>query len=217
MIGERKGRTVPVTESMIWAAYKQVKRKKGSAGVDKKSIKKFDGDMSKNLYKIFNRMSSGSYFAPPVKEVEIPKDGGKVRKLGIPTVSDRIAQTVVKNYLEERMEQLFTESSYGYRPLKSQHDAIEAVKKNCKDTAWVIDMDIQGFFDEIDHELLWKAIDQKVPEKWVKMYVKRWLEAPVQEKDGKLRQNKGKGTPQGGVISPMLANLYLHYALDITR
>lgn len=198
---------------MVWRAYRKVRANKGSAGVDKISMKTFDENLSKNLYKIWNRMSSGSYFPKPVKEVIIPKSNGGERKLGIPSISDRIAQEVVKTYLEPRFEAVFLPESYGYRPNKNAHQALEEVRKNVRNYAWVIDMDIKRFFDEVDHELLMKAIEKHVGEKWVKMYIKRWLETPVQTKEG-IEPKQGQGTPQGGVISPLLANLFLHYVLD---
>ncbi len=210
---ETKSKPVPITKDMVRTAYRKVRSNKGSAGVDEVSLEKFNENLYKNLYKIWNRMASGSYFPEPVKEVIVSKlDGGK-RKLGVPTISDRIAQEVVKNYLEPRFEALFLPQSYGYRPKKSAHQAIEEVRQNVRQYAWVIDMDIKSFFDEINHELLMKAIDKHVPEKWVKMYIRRWLEAPVQTKDG-LVYRDGQGSPQGGVISPLLSNLFLHYVLD---
>jgi group II intron reverse transcriptase/maturase len=209
-----KSTTVPITKQMVKEAYRKVKSNQGSAGIDKVSIQEFDENLLDNLYVLWNRMSSGSYFPKPVREVEIPKSDGSKRKLGIPTVSDRIAQEVIKAYLEPRLEKVFSEQSYGYRPLKSAHQAIEEVKKNTRNYAWVIDMDIKSFFDEVNHELLMKAIDCHVDESWVKMYIKRWLESPSQSKDGKQTHKHGKGTPQGGVISPLLANLFLHYVLD---
>lgn len=174
----------------------------------------YQADLQNNLYKLWNRLSSGSYFPQPVREVSIPKANGSKRLLGIPTVSDRIAQQVVKSYLEPRLEAAFVDNSYGYRPLKSAHQAVEAVRENVRNYAWVVDMDIKSFFDEVDHELLLKALDCHVTESWVKMYVKRWLEIPSQSADGILHPKEGKGTPQGGVISPLLSNLYLHYVLD---
>lgn len=209
-----KSTSVPITKQMVKEAYRKVRSNQGSAGMDKVSIQEFDENLLDNLYVLWNRMSSGSYFPKPVREVEIPKSDGSKRKLGIPTVSDRIAQEVIKTYLEPRLEKVFSEQSYGYRPLKSAHQAIEEVKKNTRSHAWVIDMDIKAFFDEVDHELLMKAIDCHVDESWVKMYIKRWLEVPSQSKDGKQTPKKGSGTPQGGVISPLLANLFLHYVLD---
>jgi group II intron reverse transcriptase/maturase len=159
-------------------------------------------------------MSSGSYFPKPVKEVVISKSGGGERKLGIPTISDRIAQEVVKTYLEPRMEAVFSKNSFGYRPKRSAHDALQKVRENVRQYSWVVDMDIKAFFDEVNHELLLKAVDKLVSEKWVKMYIVRWLECPVQTSKGEIIQKKGMGTPQGGVISPLLANLFLHYVLD---
>ena len=199
---------------MVWEAYKKVRASKGSAGVDSVSMEEFDANRSKYLYKLWNRMASGSYFPPPVKEVEIPKKDGKVRKLGIPTISDRVGQMVVKDYIEPRLEKEFSPNSYGYRPNKNAHQALESVRKNCWKTDWVIDLDIKGFFDNIDHHKLMLAVEKHVPEKWVQLYIKRWLNTPVLTKSGELVEKQGKGTPQGGVISPILANLFLHYALD---
>ena len=209
-----ESKPIPITKKMVKEAYRKVNSNKGSAGVDKESLEKFQENLLENLYKIWNRMSSGSYFPQAVKEVVIPKAGGGERKLGIPTISDRIAQEVVKTYLEPRMEAIFSPNSYGYRPNKSAHDALEKVKKNVRQYSWVVDMDIKAFFDEVDHELLLKAVDKHVGEKWAKMYIVRWLECPIQTSKGELIQKKGEGTPQGGVISPLLANLFLHYVLD---
>ena len=211
---ETESKTVPITKQMVKEAYRKVKANQGSAGVDKESLEEFQADLLNNLYKLWNRLSSGSYFPKTVREVSIPKANGGKRKLGIPTVSDRIAQQVIKSYVEPILEAVFEHNSYGYRPLKSAHQAIEAVAANVKQYAWVVDMDIKSFFDEVDHELLMKALDCHVEEKWVKMYIKRWLEASIQTQDGTLITKEGKGTPQGGVISPLLSNLYLHYVLD---
>ena len=212
---ETKSRTVPITKVMVWEAFKKVRSNQGSAGVDKESLEIFQQDLGNNLYQLWNKMSSGSYFPKPVREVLIPKsDGKKKRKLGIPTVTDRIAQEVIKSYLEPRLEKEFSDHSYGYRPMKSAHDAIKEVRENLKVYGWVLDMDIKSFFDEVNHVLLMKALDCHVEEKWVKMYIKRWLEAPSQSLDGTLTYKEGRGTPQGGVISPLLANLFLHYVLD---
>jgi RNA-directed DNA polymerase len=205
---------IPVTKHMVWNAYKKVRANKGSAGIDGESLKDFEERLADNLYKVWNRLSSGTYFPPPVKEVEIPKADGKTRKLGIPTVGDRVAQMVIKDYLEPRMEAIFHESSYGYRPNRSAHDALQKARRNCWLFNWVIDIDIKGFFDNIDHSKMLLAIDKHVNEKWVKMYIIRWLTAPVQKQDKELVYKNGKGTPQGGVISPLLANLFLHYAFD---
>lgn len=207
-------KSVPISTQMITEAYKKVKSNKGSGGVDKLSMEQFDADKSKHLYKLWNRMSSGSYFPPPVKEVEIPKKDGSVRKLGIPTISDRVGQMVVKMFIEPRLEKIFSKNSYGYRPNKNAHQALTSVRENCWKTDWVIDLDIKGFFDNIDHNLLMLAVEKHVSEKWVRMYIQRWLETPVLTKSNNLINKQGKGTPQGGVISPLLANLFLHYAFD---
>lgn len=207
-------KSVPISKEQIWLAYKKVKSNQGSAGVDGISMEEFDAQRSKHLYKLWNRMASGSYFPPAVKEVEIPKKDGKVRKLGIPTIADRVAQTVVKDYLEARFEKIFSPNSYGYRPDKSAHQALEKVRQNCRKTDWVIDLDIKGFFDNIDHDRLMLAVQKHVSEKWCLTYIQRWLTMPVQTKSGELIQKQGKGTPQGGVISPLLANLFLHYVMD---
>ena len=205
---------IPVSKRMVWEAYKKVKANQGAAGVDGESLKTFEENISGNLYKVWNRLASGTYFPPPVKEVEIPKADGKTRKLGIPTVGDRVAQMVVKDYLEPRMEAIFHENSYGYRPKRNAHDALTKARRNCWLFNWVIDLDIKGFFDNIDHAKLLLAVGKHVEEKWVIMYIKRWLTAPVQTPDGVLMAKQGRGTPQGGVISPLLANLFLHYAFD---
>lgn len=207
-------KSIPISHPMVWEAYKKVRSNQGSAGVDQISMEQFDAERSKHLYKLWNRMASGSYFPPPVKEVEIPKKDGKIRKLGIPTIGDRVAQMVVKEYLEPRFEQIFSPHSYGYRPNRNAHQALESVRSNCKKTDWVIDLDIKGFFDNIDHGKLLLAIEKHVSEKWCILYIERWLQMPVQTKSGELVQKQGKGTPQGGVISPLLANLFLHYAMD---
>lgn len=208
-------KSIPISRPMIWEAYKKVRSNQGSAGVDQISMDEFDADRSKHLYKLWNRMASGSYFPPPVKEVEVPKKDGKVRKLGIPTIGDRVAQMAVKDYLESRFEQIFSPHSYGYRPKRNAHQALESVRENCRKTDWVIDLDIKGFFDNIDHNKLMLAVEKHVPEKWCIMYILRWLQMPVLIKSGELIQKQGKGTPQGGVISPLLANLFLHYAMDM--
>lgn len=205
----------PVSKQMVMEAYKKVKTKGKACGVDNESMEDFEKKLNGNLYKIWNRLASGTYFPPAVKEVEILKDDGKIRKLGIPTISDRIAQTVIKDYMEEEVDKLFHENSYGYRPMKSAHQALEKARENVMKYDWVIDLDIKGFFDNINHELILKALDKVVAEKWIKMYCKRWLEMPVQKKDGEIIAKEGKGTPQGGVISPLLANLFLHYAFDM--
>jgi len=207
-------KTIPIEYDWVVRAYRKVKKGGKAVGIDKESWKEFDKKLDGNLYVIWNRMTSGSYHPQAVKEVEIPKKDGKKRKLGIPTLRDRIAQQVVKEYMEKEVDRIFHDNSYGYRPLKSAHQAIEQVKQNCYKQDWVIDMDIKAFFDEIDHELMLKAVSHVMEEQWVKMYVKRWLEMPIEKADGNQIGREGKGTPQGGVISPLLANLYLHFTLD---
>jgi group II intron reverse transcriptase/maturase len=208
-------KSIPITKRMVWESYKKVRKNKGAAGIDDETIAMYEERLEDNLYILWNRMSSGSYFPPPVLEVEILKDDGKrKRKLGIPTVNDRVAQQVIKSYLEPRFEAQFSRQSYGYRPLKNAHQAVEQVRKNIRIYHWVIDMDISSFFDKMSHELLMKAIDRHVEEKWVKMYITRWLTAPIEDRKGNRRLRNGEGTPQGGVISPLLANLFLHYAFD---
>jgi len=214
MIFEERTRPLPISGAMVERAYRKVRSNGGGAGVDGVSLLDFEEKLPANLYKLWNRMSSGSYFPPAVKEQEIAKSDGKKRKLGIPTVGDRIAQQVVKDYLEERFESIFHENSYGYRPLKSAHQALTCVTANVREYAWVIDLDIKSFFDTVSHEKLMLALDKHVEEKWVKMYIKRWLEAPIVEQDGNVTHRAGEGTPQGGVISPLLSNLYLHYTFD---
>lgn len=199
---------------MVWEAYQKVRSNKGNAGIDAISMKEFDANRSKYLYKLWNRMASGSYFPPPVKEVEIPKKDGSIRKLGIPTISDRVGQMVVKKFIEPRLEAVFSPNSYGYRPNRNAHQALSKVRENCWNQNWVIDLDIKGFFDNIDHDKLMLAVERHVTEKWVVLYIKRWLEASVITKSGEQIKKQGKGTPQGGVISPLLANLFLHYAFD---
>lgn len=197
----------------VWEAYKRVKANKGAAGVDEESIEDFEKRLKKNLYKIWNRMSSGSYLPPPVRTVKIPKANGGERKLGIPTVSDRIAQQVVKTRLEPEVDRLFHADSYGYRPGKSALDAVGKARERCWRYDWVLDLDIKGFFDNLDQTLLMRAVKKHAKDQWLVLYIERWLKAPVQEEDGKLIPRE-KGTPQGGVISPLLANLFLHYAFD---
>lgn len=207
-------KSIPITKRMIWESYKKVRKNKGAAGIDEETIEMYEQRLEDNLYMLWNRMSSGSYFPPPVLEVEIPKNDGRKRKLGIPTVNDRVAQQVLKNYLEQRFEAEFSPESYGYRPLKSAHQAVDQVRRNVRHYHWVIDMDISGFFDNMSHDLLQRAIERHVQEKWAKMYITRWLQAPIEDRKGNTRTRDGKGTPQGGVISPLLANLFLHYAFD---
>jgi len=203
-----------ISKRLVWESYQVVKAKKGSAGVDSESLVDFEDNLKNNLYKIWNRMSSGTYFPPPVLEVEIPKrDGGK-RKLGIPTVSDRIAQGVVKRFLEPLAEPSFHEDSYGYRPGKSALDAVGKARQRCWKYDWVVDLDISKFFDSLDHALLMRAVRKYTTCGWALLYIERWLVAPLQTQEGKLVA-RDKGTPQGGVISPLLANIFLHFAFDL--
>lgn len=207
-------KTVPIEYYDVARAYQKVRNGGKAVGIDHESWTDFDKNPERNLYVIWNRLASGSYHPQPVKEVEIPKKDGSKRKLGIPTLRDRIAQEVIRDYMEKRIDKLFHENSYGYRPLKSAHQAVEQVRQNSFRHGWAIDMDISKFFDEVDHDLILKAVSHVMEEKWVLMYVERWLKMPVQKKDGTVEPRQGKGTPQGGVISPILANLYLHFALD---
>jgi RNA-directed DNA polymerase len=202
-----------IAKHEVVQAYKRVKAKGGAAGVDGVSLGRFEADLKRNLYRIWNRMSAGSYFAPEVKRVEIPKADGKTRPLGVPTVADRIAQMVVKQRLEPVLDPVFHADSYGYRPGKSAKDAVAKARKRCWKQDWVLDLDIQGFFDNLDWSLLMKAVRKHAPVAWVTLYIERWLRADVRMPDGAV-QKREKGTPQGGVISPLLANLFLHYAFD---
>ena len=202
-----------VPKSLVWEAYKRVKANKGAAGVDRCSMEMFEKDLKKNLYKIWNRMSSGTYFPPAVKAVEIPKPGG-TRILGVPTVADRIAQTVVALTLEVRTEAIFHDDSYGYRPKRSALQAVERCRQRCWKRDWVLDLDVQKFFDSVDHALMVKAVEANTDRRWVVLYVKRWLVAPLQLPDGTLQQ-RDRGTPQGSAVSPVLANMFMHYAFDM--
>jgi group II intron reverse transcriptase/maturase len=203
-----------IAKRAVWEAYQQVKANRGSAGIDGESIAMFDEKLPRNLYKLWNRMSSGSYFPPPVKQVEIPKATGGTRKLGIPTVSDRIAQTVVKRAIEPILEPVFHEDSYGYRPGKSAKQAVAVTRKRCWQYDWVVEFDIKAAFDQIDHGLLMKAVRSHIREDWMLLYIERWLTAPFETAEGK-RLERERGTPQGGVISPILMNLFMHYAFDV--
>lgn len=202
-----------ISKRLVWEAYERVKANKGAAGVDGRSIEDFEKDLRGNLYKIWNRMSSGTYFPPPVKAVEIPKPGG-TRILGVPTVADRIAQTVVALTLEPRTESIFHDDSYGYRPRRSALQAVERCRQRCWKKDWVLDLDVQKFFDSVDHALMVKAVEANTDQRWVVLYVKRWLIAPLQLPDGTL-QERDRGTPQGSAVSPVLANLFMHYAFDL--
>jgi RNA-directed DNA polymerase len=198
----------------VWEAYRQVKANRGAPGVDEVTLGEFETDLGNNLYRIWNRMSSGSYFPPPVKAVEIPKPHGDgTRMLGVPTVADRIAQTVVARRLEAKVEPIFHPDSYGYRPNRSALDAVAACRQRCWKSDWIVDLDIRSFFDSVPWELVVKAVAARSTDPWVLLYVKRWLAAPLQLPDGSLRE-RDRGTPQGSAVSPVLANLFLHYAFD---
>lgn len=203
-----------ISKRVVWEAWEKVRANRGAAGVDEVSIQRFEVDLKANLYKLWNRMSSGSYVPPPVRAVEIPKKAGGVRTLGVPTVADRVAQTVVASYLEPEVEPIFHPDSYGYRPRRSALDAVRVCRERCQKMNWVIDLDIRSFFDSIDHDLLLKAVSKHTDLPWVLLYVRRWLEAPLQREDGTVVP-RDRGTPQGSAISPLLANLFLHYALDV--
>jgi RNA-directed DNA polymerase len=202
-----------IPKQLVWNAWRLVRTNAGAAGVDEESIEMFERDLKNNLYRLWNRMSSGSYFPSPVREVLIPKKSGGQRPLGIPTVADRIAQAVAKLSLEPELESHFHENSYGYRPGKSAHQAISVTRQRCWWHDWVLEFDIRGLFDNIDHQLLMKAVRHHTTCRWILLYIERWLRAPVQQENGAICPRE-KGTPQGGVISPLLANLYLHYAFD---
>ena len=209
-----KAKSFSIPQALVVEAFKCVKANKGAAGIDEESIRDFEKNLKDNLCKIWNRMSSGCYFPPAVKAVEIPKGDGRKRVLGIPTVGDRVAQMVVKLYIEPAIDRCFHPDSYGYRPRRSAHDALAITRQRCWKYDWVIDLDIKGFFDNMDHELTMKALQHHVQEKWILMYVERWLKAPMVTPDGKTIE-RIRGTPQGGVISPLLANLFMHYAFDM--
>lgn len=212
---EPEGQAKPfgISKKVVWEAFKRVKANRGASGVDSESIEAFESNLKNNLYKVWNRMSSGTYFPPAVRSVAIPKKDGGERLLGIPTVADRVAQTVVKMYLEPLVEPLFHPDSYGYRPGKSTADALASARQRCWRYNWVIDLDIQGFFDNLDHALVMRAVGKYTQCRWILLYVERWLQAPVQREDGTLAP-RSKGTPQGGVISPLLANIFLHLGFD---
>ena len=214
MMSEEKTKSFAVSKQMVYDSYLKVCSKDGAAGIDKETIDMFNEDLSKNLYKVWNRMSSGSYFPPAVRTVLIPKKQGGTRPLGIPTIGDRIAQGVVKDYLEPILEPLFSISSFGYRPGRSAHDALAQCQHHCIHYSWVVDLDIKGFFDNISHEWMMKMVRHHTQQKWVLLYVERWLKAGIEQADGSIAA-RAKGTPQGGVISPLLANLYLHHAFDM--
>jgi RNA-directed DNA polymerase len=203
-----------ISKQAVWEAWLRVNANEGAAGVDGESIAEFEGDLKGNLYKLWNRLSSGSYMPPPVRAVEIPKRAGLgVRTLGVPTVADRIAQTVVRLYLEPGVEPMFHPDSYGYRPGRSALDAVGACRARCWRRDWVIDLDIRSFFSSVDHDLMLKAVARHTDLRWVLLYVERWLKAPLQRGGGAL-EARDRGTPEGSAISPLLANLFMHYAFD---
>ena len=208
------GKPFVISKRAVWEAYEKVKANKGAPGVDAVSLTEFEKDLKNNLYKIWNRMSSGTYFPPPVRAVEIPKTGGGIRVLGVPTVGDRIAQTVAARVIEAEVEPIFHPDSYGYRPGRSPADAAAACRTRCWKNDWVIDLDIRKFFDTVPWDLLLKAVAAHTDQPWALLYVKRWLKAPLQLSDGTL-QERDRGTPQGSAVSPVLANLFLHYAFDM--
>ncbi len=203
-----------ISKHAVWKAWLRVKANQGAAGVDGQSISEFEKRLKPNLYKIWNRMSSGTYFPPAVRRVRIPKSDGRERALGIPTVGDRVAQMVLKLYLEPQVEPLFHPDSYGYRPQKSAVEAVGTTRKRCWRFNWVVDLDIKGFFDNIDHSLMMRAVRKHTADPWILLYVERWLKASVQLEDGTLVA-RDKGTPQGGVASPLLANIFLHHVFDM--
>ena len=202
-----------IPKALVWEAFQRVKANGGGAGVDNESIEAFEKSLGGNLYKLWNRMGSGSYFPPPVKAVPIPKKSGGTRMLGVPTVADRVAQTVVKLVLEPVLEPVFDRDSFGYRPGRSALDAVALVRRRSWEYDWVVEFDIKGLFDTIDHELLLRAVRKHCSTPWVLLYIERWLKAPMETKEGK-QVARERGTPQGGVVSPLLANLFLHYTLD---
>jgi RNA-directed DNA polymerase len=203
-----------IDKRLVYEAYKAVKSNAGAAGVDGKTIEQFEADLRNNLYKLWNRMSSGSYFPPPVRAVSIPKKTGGQRILGVPTVADRVAQMVVKQLIEPDLEPIFLADSYGYRPRKSALDAVGVTRQRCWKYDWVLEFDIKGLFDNIDHELMLRAVRKHVTCKWALLYIERWLTAPMEQDDG-TRTARTRGTPQGGVISPILSNLFMHYTFDL--
>lgn len=211
-----QGKAFEIPKILVWRSYQEVRRNNGAPGCDGQTIKQFDENRDRNLYKIWNRLSSGSYFPPPVREKRIPKEDGTERILGIPTVSDRVAQGVVKQIVEAQAERIFLEDSYGYRPNRSAHQAIRRCAERCwGNKRWVVEIDIRKFFDQVRHDYILKALTHLKMQRWVILYCQRWLEAPVQEqKSSIILQKRTQGTPQGGVISPVLANLFLHYAFD---
>lgn len=212
-MSEPKPKSFVISKRAVWEAWLRVKANKGAAGVDEQSITEFERNLEGNLYRLWNRLSSGSYFPPPVRAVEIPKRDGSSRMLGVPTVADRVAQTVVRSYLEPEVEPVFHPGSYGYRPGRSALDAVGACRERCWRSDWVLDLDIRSFFDSVPWPLVLKAVAHHTDQRWILLYVERWLKAPLQLEDGTLVERE-RGTPQGSAISPLLANMFLHYAFD---
>jgi RNA-directed DNA polymerase len=212
-VGEPKPKSFEISKWAVWNAYRRVKANKGAAGVEGESIAEFEGDLHGNLYELWDRLSSGSYFPPPVRAVVIPKKDGSSRTLGVPTVADRIAQSVVRGYLEPGVEVVFHPDSYGYRPGRSALDAVGVCGERCWRQDWVLDLDLKSFFDSVPHDLVLRAVTDHTDQRWILMCVERWLKAPLQREDGSLVE-RDRGTPQGSAISPLLANMFLHYAFD---
>ena len=210
----KEGKSYEISQDQVLEAYKRVKANKGAGGIDGIDFGEFEKDYKNNLYKLWNRMSSGSYFPKAVRGVEIPKKNGKKRLLGIPTIEDRVAQMVVRMNFEPIVEPVFSDNSYGYRPNRSAIDAIGVTRERCWSMPWIIEFDIKGLFDNIDHELMMKAAKKHTDSKWIILYIERFLKAPMKMPNGNLEQRR-TGTPQGGVISPVLANLFLHYTFDV--
>jgi RNA-directed DNA polymerase len=210
-----KAKSFSIEKRMVWEAWKRVRANQGAAGVDEESVRDFESNLSGNLFRVWNRLSSGSYMPPPVRMVQIPKKGGRgVRSLGVPTVADRVAQTVVRLYLEPGVEPYFHRDSYGYRPGRSALDAVGVCRERCWKYDWLIDLDYKSFFDTVDHSLILRAVSRHTDLRWVLLYVKRWLQAPLDDGSGTLVA-RDRGTPQGSAISPVLANVFLHYAFDV--
>ena len=212
-MSEPKPKSFEISKWAVWEAYRRVKANKGGAGVDGESIQEFERDLHGNLYKLWNRLSSGTYFPPPVRAVEIPKRDGSSRVLGVPTVADRIAQAVVRSYLEPEVEPVFHEDSYGYRPGRSAHDALGVCRKRCWRNDWVLDMDIKSFFDTVPWDLVLKAVAHHTDQRWVCLYVERWLKAPLQREDGSLVE-RDRGPLRVRRFHLLLANMFMHYAFD---
>jgi RNA-directed DNA polymerase len=207
------GKPFAISKWLVWEAWRRVKANRGAEGVDEESIQAFEANLKGNLYKLWNRMSSGSYMPPPVRAVEIPKKSGGSRMLGVPTVADRVAQTVAYLYLEPEVEPVFHPDSYGYRPKRSAHDALRTCRQRCWRYDWALDLDLKSFFDSLSHPFVLRAVAHHTNLRWILLYVERWLKAPLQLEDGALKP-RDRGSPQGSAISPVLANIFLHWALD---